>query len=103
MEVTLVEQRANIKIAVFLGRKAMECHTELMEALGNNALPYRIVARWEPIPGRQFATREDIAIAVRQQATLFTNAANSEADGIQCLPHRWQRVVRVAGDRIEDL
>ncbi|GFX19727.1 uncharacterized protein TNCV_2076341 [Trichonephila clavipes] len=24
----------------------MECHSELLEALGNNALPYRIVARW---------------------------------------------------------
>ncbi|GFU63609.1 uncharacterized protein TNCV_4502751 [Trichonephila clavipes] len=24
----------------------MECHSELVEALGNNALPYRTVARW---------------------------------------------------------
>ncbi|GFV47716.1 transposable element Tcb2 transposase [Trichonephila clavipes] len=24
----------------------MECHSELLEALGNNALPYRTVARW---------------------------------------------------------
>ncbi|GFQ72045.1 HTH_48 domain-containing protein [Trichonephila clavata] len=24
----------------------MECHNELVEALGNNALPYRTIARW---------------------------------------------------------
>ena len=46
MEVTRVEQRAYIKIAVLRGRNAMECHSELVEALGNNALPYRTVARW---------------------------------------------------------
>ncbi|GFY33941.1 HTH_48 domain-containing protein [Trichonephila clavipes] len=46
MEVTPVEQRAYIKIAVLRGRNAMECHSELLEALGNNALPYRKVARW---------------------------------------------------------
>jgi hypothetical protein len=46
MEVTRVEQRAYIKIAVLrVGRNAMECHSELVEALGNNALPYRTV-RW---------------------------------------------------------
>ncbi|PRD22236.1 UNVERIFIED_CONTAM: hypothetical protein NCL1_49611 [Trichonephila clavipes] len=46
MEVTRVEQRAHIKIAVLRGRNAIECHSELVEALGNNALPYRTVARW---------------------------------------------------------
>ena len=46
MEVTQVEQRAYIKIAVRRGRNAMECHSELVEALWNNALPYRTVARW---------------------------------------------------------
>ncbi|GFW45180.1 HTH_48 domain-containing protein [Trichonephila clavipes] len=39
MEVTRVEQRAYIKIAVLRGRNAMECHSELLESLGNNALP----------------------------------------------------------------
>ncbi|GFT86763.1 mariner Mos1 transposase [Trichonephila clavipes] len=58
----------------------------------------------EPISGRRFATREDIADAVRQQVTQFTHgAANAEVEGIQCLPHRWQRGVTTAGDYIEDL
>ncbi|GFU68007.1 uncharacterized protein TNCV_2823501 [Trichonephila clavipes] len=48
----------------------------------------------EPIRGRRFVIPEDIANAVRQQVTRFTHgAANAEADGIQCLPHSWQRVV----------
>ncbi|GFQ79186.1 HTH_48 domain-containing protein [Trichonephila clavata] len=46
MEVTHVEQRACIKIIVLRGRNKMECHSEFVEALGNNALPYRTVARW---------------------------------------------------------
>ncbi|GFS74764.1 hypothetical protein TNCV_1690651 [Trichonephila clavipes] len=52
----------------------------------------------EPIRVRRFATREDIANAVCQQVTGFTHdCANAEADDIQCLPHRWQRVVTAAG------
>ncbi|GFX82280.1 uncharacterized protein TNCV_972921 [Trichonephila clavipes] len=51
----------------------------------------------EPIRGRQLATREDIAKAVRQQVTRFTHgAANGEADVVQRLLLRWQRVVTVA-------
>ncbi|GFW57640.1 uncharacterized protein TNCV_2925591 [Trichonephila clavipes] len=46
MEVTRVEQRPYIKIVVLRGRNAMECHSELVEALGNDALPYRTIARW---------------------------------------------------------
>ncbi|PRD23291.1 UNVERIFIED_CONTAM: hypothetical protein NCL1_46753 [Trichonephila clavipes] len=46
MEVTGVEQRAYIKIAVLRGRNAKESHSELVEALGNNPLPYRTVAQW---------------------------------------------------------
>ncbi|GFU73386.1 histone-lysine N-methyltransferase SETMAR [Trichonephila clavipes] len=58
----------------------------------------------EPIRGRWFATREDITNAVRQQVTRLTHAAaNAEADGIQRLPHRWQRVVTIAGDCFEGL
>ncbi|GFT14457.1 uncharacterized protein TNCV_4004271 [Trichonephila clavipes] len=58
----------------------------------------------EPMRGRRFATREDIANAMHQQVTLFTHgAANTEADSIQCLPHCWHRVVTVAGDYIEGL
>ncbi|GFS48036.1 uncharacterized protein TNCV_3599691 [Trichonephila clavipes] len=52
----------------------------------------------EPIRSRRFATREDMANAERQQVTRFLHsAANAEADGIQRLPHHWQRVVTVAG------
>ncbi|GFW49051.1 HTH_48 domain-containing protein [Trichonephila clavipes] len=32
--------------AVLRKRNAMECHSELLEAIGNTALPYRTVARW---------------------------------------------------------
>ncbi|GFQ86849.1 HTH_48 domain-containing protein [Trichonephila clavata] len=46
MEVIRIEQRAYIKIAVLRRRNEMECHSEFVEALGNNALPYRTVARW---------------------------------------------------------
>ena len=41
MDVTRLEQRAYIKIVVLLERIARECHSELVEAVGNNALPYR--------------------------------------------------------------
>ncbi|GFV30509.1 uncharacterized protein TNCV_944942 [Trichonephila clavipes] len=58
----------------------------------------------EPKRSKRFATRENIANVVRQQMTRFTHgAANAEADGIQRLLHRWQRVVTVAGDYIEGL
>ncbi|GFQ94400.1 histone-lysine N-methyltransferase SETMAR [Trichonephila clavata] len=47
----------------------------------------------EPIRGRWFATREDIANAVRLLVTRFTYCGvNAEADGIQRFPHCWQRV-----------
>ncbi|GFT99709.1 hypothetical protein TNCV_1140951 [Trichonephila clavipes] len=45
-EVTRVEQHSCIEIAVLRRENAMEHHRELVEALGNNALPYRTVARW---------------------------------------------------------
>ncbi|GFU24457.1 hypothetical protein TNCV_2264231 [Trichonephila clavipes] len=45
MEVTRAEQRSYIKIAVLRGKNAMEYHSELVKDLGNNALPYRAVAR----------------------------------------------------------
>ena len=46
MEVTRQEQRSYVKIAVLRGIYAKERHSELTEALGNRALPYRTVARW---------------------------------------------------------
>ncbi|GFQ97871.1 HTH_48 domain-containing protein [Trichonephila clavata] len=80
MEVTRVEQHVYIKITVLRGRNEMECHSEFVEALGNNALPYRIVARWvgklqqgrvttstEQRSGRPLSVRTDLARAVIEQ------------------------------------
>ena len=47
MHVTRLGQRDYIKLVVMRGRNARECHSELMEAVGNNAPPYRTVARWD--------------------------------------------------------
>ncbi|GFS92737.1 uncharacterized protein TNCV_1161551 [Trichonephila clavipes] len=91
MEVTHFEQPAYIKIAVLRGRNS-PCDFDLIPKIK------------EPMRGRWFATREDIANAVRQQVIRFTHGtANTEADGIQLLPHRWQRVVTVTGDYVEGL
>ena len=46
MEVTRQEKHSYVKIAVLRSRNAKECYSELTEALGNRALPYRTVARW---------------------------------------------------------
>ncbi|GFX29980.1 HTH_48 domain-containing protein [Trichonephila clavipes] len=84
MEVTRVEQRAYIKIAALRERNAMDCRSELVESLGNNALPYRTVARWvvKFQPGRMLTCDE-------QRSGRFTQGvANAEADGIQRLLHR---------------
>ncbi|PSN50216.1 hypothetical protein C0J52_07800 [Blattella germanica] len=45
MEVSRLEQRAYIKIAMLRGQNARECHAQLLEAVGARALPYRTVAR----------------------------------------------------------
>ncbi|GFY23548.1 HTH_48 domain-containing protein [Trichonephila clavipes] len=78
MEVTRTEQRIYIKVTVLRWRNAMECHSELVETLGNNALPYRTVARW---------------VNKFQQGRVSTcdeqrGAATADADNIHCLPYR---------------
>ncbi|GFW76849.1 HTH_48 domain-containing protein [Trichonephila clavipes] len=78
MGVTRVEQRAYIKIAVLQRRNAMEYHKELVEALWNNALPYRLVAQWVG----KFQQRH-VSISDEQRG-----AENAETDGIQRLSHR---------------
>ncbi|GFV73961.1 uncharacterized protein TNCV_4601191 [Trichonephila clavipes] len=91
MEVTHFEHRAYIKIAVLQGRNS-PCDFDIIPKIK------------EPIRGRWFATREDIANAERQQVTRFTyGAANVKVNGIQRLPHRCRRVVTVAGDYSEGL
>ncbi|GFS67677.1 uncharacterized protein TNCV_4363631 [Trichonephila clavipes] len=75
IEVTRVEQRAYIKIAVLRVRNP-PCDFDL------------ILKIKEPLHGRRFATREEIANAVCQQVTQFThNVANAETDGMLRLPH----------------
>ncbi|GFU92205.1 HTH_48 domain-containing protein [Trichonephila clavipes] len=78
MEVTRVEQRAYIKITVLRERNAMECHNELVEALGNNALPYCTITRWV---GKFRQGRVSTSDEKRGEA-------NADADGIQGFPHR---------------
>ncbi|KAJ4440673.1 hypothetical protein ANN_08821 [Periplaneta americana] len=46
MDVSRIEQRTYVKIAVLLGQNARECHAQLIEVVGGCALPYRTVARW---------------------------------------------------------
>ena len=61
MHVTRLEQRAYIKITVLRGRNARECHSELVEAVGNNALPYRTAMRWVLVL-RLFSCRQAVLI-----------------------------------------
>ena len=49
MPVTQLEQRAYIKIAVMGGRNASGCHSELLDAVGNNALPYKVIVAFSSI------------------------------------------------------
>ena len=80
MEVTRQEQRSYVKTAVLWCRNSKECHSELTEALGNRALPYRTVARWVAAfprgkvasadmrrTGRPRTVRTDVARAVIAQ------------------------------------
>jgi hypothetical protein len=60
MDVTRLEKRAYFKIAVLRGRNAREFHSELVEAVENNALPYRTVARWAATFQRGRATSGDL-------------------------------------------
>ena len=80
MEVTLHEQSSHVKIAVLPGRNAKECQSELTEALGSRAPPYRTVATWAAAfqrgrvasadmrrTGRPRTVRTDVARAVIAQ------------------------------------
>ena len=80
MEVTRQEQRSYVKVAMLRSRNAKECYSELTEALGNRALPYRTVARWAGAfqrgriasanmlrTGRTRTVRTDVARAVIAQ------------------------------------
>ncbi|PSN53956.1 hypothetical protein C0J52_12514 [Blattella germanica] len=86
MEVSRLEQRAYIKIAVLRGQNARECHAQLLEAVGARALSYRTVARWvaafesgreatkdKPRTGRPRTVRTDVSRAVIQQCAVAHN------------------------------
>jgi hypothetical protein len=49
MDVTGVEQRTYVKIVVLRGRNTRDCHSELVKALANYALPYRTVLEFSSI------------------------------------------------------
>ncbi|PSN39588.1 hypothetical protein C0J52_06900 [Blattella germanica] len=80
MEVTKVEQRSYIKKAFLRGYNARESHAKLQQALGNQALPYRTVARWVgafkegrestadlPHSGHSVSANKDVSVAVVEQ------------------------------------
>ena len=63
-------------IAVVRGRNAKECHSELTEALGNRALPYRTVARWAAAFQRGRGASADMRRTGRPR-TLRTDVAHA--------------------------
>ena len=46
MDVSRLEQRLYVKIAVLRDQNAREYQAQLLEAVGDDALPYRTVAKW---------------------------------------------------------
>ncbi|KAJ4441341.1 hypothetical protein ANN_11196 [Periplaneta americana] len=46
MNVSRLEQRAYVKIAVLRSQNARECHAQLVEASAGRGMLYRIVPRW---------------------------------------------------------
>ena len=76
MEVTRQEQRSYVKIAVFRGRNAKEVHSQLTEALGNRALPYRTVARWAAVFQRGRIASADMRRTGRPR-TVHTDVARA--------------------------
>ena len=49
--------------------------------------------------GKRFANTHDIEISVRREVAHINET--HAADGIVCLPHRWQRTVDNVGDYFE--
>ena len=88
MEVTRQEQRSYVQIVVLRGRNAKECHSELTEALGNRALPYRTVARWAAAFQHGRIASADVHRAGRPR-TVHTDVASVVT--AQCLEddRRW--------------
>ena len=86
MDVTRLEQRSYVKTAVLRGRNAKECHSELTEALGNCALPYRTVTRWAAAFQRVRVASADMRRAGRPR-TVCTDVARAVI--AHCLEDDW--------------
>ncbi|GFR18681.1 HTH_48 domain-containing protein [Trichonephila clavata] len=100
MEVIRVEQRAYIKIAVLRGRNEMECHSKFVEALGNNALPYRTVARWigEFQQGRVSTSEEQHS---RRLVSVWTDMVLTVIEQLMDEDRRWMLLVLERASGIE--
>ena len=46
MDMTQLEHHLYIKVTVLHGRNARECHTELVESVGNKAHSYQTPKKW---------------------------------------------------------
>ena len=88
MEVTRQEQYFYVKISVFRGINAKECHSELTEALANRALPYRTVSRWAAAFQRGRVASADMRRTARPRSV---RTAVARAVIAQCLEddRRW--------------
>ena len=77
-----------VKIAVLRGRNAKKCHSELTEALGNRALPYRTVTRWAAALQRGRVTSASMR-RIGRPRTMRTDVARAVI--AQCLEddRRW--------------
>ena len=87
MEITRQEQRSYVKIVVLPGRNAKEYHSELTEALGNRALPYRTVTRWAVAFARERVASADMRRTGRLR-TLRSHVARAVI--AQCLEDEQQ-------------
>ncbi|PSN50223.1 hypothetical protein C0J52_07798 [Blattella germanica] len=93
MEVSRLEQRAYIKIAVLRGQNARECHAQLLEAVGARALPYRTVARWvaafesgreatkdKPRTGRPRTVRTEVSREIQEFSIILGGTFSGEVE-----------------------
>ncbi|GFT21862.1 hypothetical protein TNCV_3179671 [Trichonephila clavipes] len=72
MEVTCVEQRGYIKIAVLRGRNAKGFHIGLVKVLENNAKPYRSLRNYQQ--GRVFTSDEQRSKRLVRMGTYLAPA-----------------------------
>ena len=75
MDVTRLEQRAYIKIAVLQGRNVIECHSELVEAMENNVLPSLAFSSISPLQYGYFDSSR--VTSILHKALLTTECLSS--------------------------